>query len=53
MQPAQLRAYGRATILAWPRHHAKLVALRSGLKASLHAVLAKEGVRDAHRERLV
>ena len=27
------------------RHRAKLVALRSGLKASVHAVLAKEGVR--------
>jgi transposase len=26
------------------RHRAKLVALRSGLKASVHAVLAKEGV---------
>jgi transposase len=29
------------------RHRAKLVALRSGLKASVHAVLAKEGVRVA------
>ena len=27
------------------RHRAKLVALRSGLKAQVHAVLAKEGVR--------
>jgi transposase len=29
------------------RHRAKLVALRSGLTASVHAVLAKEGVRVA------
>jgi transposase len=29
------------------RHRAKLVALRSGFKASVHAVLAKEGVRVA------
>lgn len=29
------------------RHRAKLVALRSGLKAQVHAVLAKEGVRVA------
>jgi transposase len=29
------------------RHRCKLVALRSGLKASVHAVLAKEGVRVA------
>jgi hypothetical protein len=27
------------------RYRAKLVALRSGLKAQVHAVLAKEGVR--------
>src|SRR5437868_9667762 len=27
------------------RHRAKLVALRSGLKAQIHAVLAKQGVR--------
>jgi hypothetical protein len=26
------------------RHRAKLVALRSGLKAQVHAVLAKQGV---------
>ncbi len=28
------------------RHRAKLVALRSGLKAQIHAVLAKEGLRE-------
>jgi hypothetical protein len=28
----------------WVRYRAKLVALRSGLKAQVHAVMAKEGV---------
>jgi len=32
------------------RHRAKLVALRSGLKAQVHAVLAKEGVTVAVRD---
>jgi transposase len=38
--PPQVRAL-RETV----RHRCKLVALRSGLKASVHAVLAKQGVR--------
>jgi hypothetical protein len=29
------------------RHRSKLVAIRSGLKAQVHAVLAKQGVRVA------
>ena len=30
---------------SWSGYRAKLVALRSGLKAQVHAVLAKQGVR--------
>jgi hypothetical protein len=33
------------------RHRAKLVALRSGVKASVHAVLAKQGLRPVRRTR--
>jgi hypothetical protein len=32
---------------SWSRHRAKLVGLRSGLKASVHAVLAKQGMHIA------
>jgi transposase len=40
--PPQVRGLREAI-----RHRAKLVALRSGLKAQVHAVLAKQGVRVA------
>ena len=40
--PPEVRALREAV-----RHRAKLVALRSGLKAQVHAVLAKQGVRVA------
>jgi transposase len=38
--PPQVRALREAV-----RHRCKLVALRSGIKAQVHAVLAKQGVR--------
>lgn len=40
--PPEIRALPEAI-----RHRCKLVALRSGLKAQIHAVLAKQGVRVA------
>jgi hypothetical protein len=41
------RATGHPELRELVRYRAKLVALRSGLKAQVHAVMAKEGVLPA------